>query len=90
MPRYEDVGRSKSDEPPAPLPFRQPAAPDPAVTAKADNAHKAIYEKWWFWAAAGAVVVAGAVILAVAIDPTTEPARGCMNVADCIGSGRAQ
>jgi PEGA domain-containing protein len=42
-------------------------------------AHQAVYQKWWFWAAAGAVVI-GAVGIGVAAGSSTEsPIQGSLN-----------
>jgi hypothetical protein len=72
--------------PAAPPPSAAPGAPAGTVTATAPGgeAETPIYQKWWFWTAAGVVVVGAVVGIALATSSTTP----WNNVSNVMGSVR--
>jgi hypothetical protein len=71
--------------PAAPPPSTAPGAPAGTVTATAPpSGEEPIYQKWWFWTAAGVVVVGAIVGIALATSSTTP----WNNVANVTGSVR--
>jgi hypothetical protein len=56
---------------PAPSPSPSPAATVTATAPAQDAGETPIYEKWWFWTAAGVVVVGAVVGIALATSSTT-------------------